>query len=547
MENKLKTRLEYLGKVNVRLTIAFVVAIVSVFVLLSVSAYLLYVETKENIEHVGQIRALQASQTIKEYLQTGVDAVELAAYRVENMLESNIDATKIEAYMERQSDEYSLAISENYNGIYGLIKGNYLDGTGWNPGKDFDATQRVWYRKAMKNEGVTTLITPYKDAMTGSSIMSISKRLTDGESVIAMDLTMDGLLALKTGMTIESDADNYFFLLDENSRLIEDTFMSAVKQKSEVTPTLMAREIAKKLKKLKKAYFGIRIEEKEYFVFAEPLKKQWHSVYVINRRELFNGLLMVEVFVAIMMSLFAFLAIVVVHGITKRQREREELNMQLTALTDIYNSMYSINVKTNRISKITGGVDDSGNLLAGSREHADDILNMMMEFYCAEESRKPMKDFINFETLSERLKSINTITMEFLNHKDCWCRARFVVAERKINGKPQKLMWLIEKIDEEKRRRDYLKHLAEIDRMSGILNRTSGENRIRELLKECKNGMFVLLDVDRFKRINDNFGHAVGDSVIVNIALCLKESAMPNDIVLRLGGDEFAAYAPDVK
>ena len=42
---------------------------------------------------------------------------------------------EIEDYMQQQSDEYSLAISENYNGIYGLINGKYLDGTGWKPGK----------------------------------------------------------------------------------------------------------------------------------------------------------------------------------------------------------------------------------------------------------------------------------------------------------------------------------------------------------------------------------------------------------------------------
>ena len=55
--------------------------------------------------------------------------------------------------------------------------------------------------------------------------------------------------------------------------------------------------------------------------------------------------------------------------------------------------------------------------------------------------------------------------------------------------------------------------------------------------------MFCLLDADKFKSINDNFGHEVGDKVIKAIAQCLKKSFRNSDIVMRLGGDEFAAYA----
>ena len=58
--------------------------------------------------------------------------------------------------------------------------------------------------------------------------------------------------------------------------------------------------------------------------------------------------------------------------------------------------------------------------------------------------------------------------------------------------------------------------------------------------------MFCLMDADKFKSINDNYGHGVGDKVLIEIANCLKKSFRDNDIVMRLGGDEFAAYAPTV-
>ena len=55
--------------------------------------------------------------------------------------------------------------------------------------------------------------------------------------------------------------------------------------------------------------------------------------------------------------------------------------------------------------------------------------------------------------------------------------------------------------------------------------------------------MFILFDVDKFKYVNDNFGHDVGDKVLIAIADCMKRTFRNNDIVMRLGGDEFAAYA----
>ena len=84
---------------------------------------------------------------------------------------------------------------------------------------------------------------------------------------------------------------------------------------------------------------------------------------------------------------------------------------------------------------------------------------------------------------------------------------------------------------------------ANLDLLTGIANRGCGERQIRELLAEGKQGMFCLLDADKFKNINDTYGHAVGDKVIIAIADKLKECFREDDVVMRLGGDEFAVYA----
>ena len=82
--------------------------------------------------------------------------------------------------------------------------------------------------------------------------------------------------------------------------------------------------------------------------------------------------------------------------------------------------------------------------------------------------------------------------------------------------------------------------------MTGLLNRVCGELKVEDNLRNGMGGLFILLDVDHFKSFNDNYGHDVGDKVIISVANCLKSAFREHDIVFRLGGDEFSAYAAEV-
>lgn len=85
--------------------------------------------------------------------------------------------------------------------------------------------------------------------------------------------------------------------------------------------------------------------------------------------------------------------------------------------------------------------------------------------------------------------------------------------------------------------------LSETDVLTGISNRRSGEAGIEELIGNGTKGMFCLFDIDKFKSINDNYGHTVGDKALIETAKCLKRSFRSSDVTMRLGGDEFAAFA----
>lgn len=85
---------------------------------------------------------------------------------------------------------------------------------------------------------------------------------------------------------------------------------------------------------------------------------------------------------------------------------------------------------------------------------------------------------------------------------------------------------------------------AAIDPMTRIANRGAFDRACREWLA-ADHAQFVLgiIDVDRFKTINDTHGHAVGDCALIAVAKALRDSVRQSDIVARLGGDEFGVLA----
>ena len=102
----------------------------------------------------------------------------------------------------------------------------------------------------------------------------------------------------------------------------------------------------------------------------------------------------------------------------------------------------------------------------------------------------------------------------------------------------------VQRLDEQTKAE--LKQRSEIDHLTKIYNRQAGEEKIKTFLDSHTAGMFCMLDVDKFKSINDTYGHSVGDIVLAEIAECLQRAYHDPAVVMRFGGDEFAFYIPGV-
>ena len=114
---------------------------------------------------------------------------------------------------------------------------------------------------------------------------------------------------------------------------------------------------------------------------------------------------------------------------------------------------------------------------------------------------------------------------------------------------PIRVIGLLRNIHSQKVEQQNLLAKAETDLMTGLYNKATSESKIKSALRNLDGNsfnVFMLVDIDDFKKINDTYGHLKGDDVIVDIAHALQEYAGEYGMAGRLGGDEFCLFLTNV-
>lgn len=228
-----------------------------------------------------------------------------------------------------------------------------------------------------------------------------------------------------------------------------------------------------------------------------------------------------------------------------RKSKLEAMFSAYSALAGIYLSMHLVDLKSGKYHEIKSTDFIRDNMKDGDYTFAEQAASVM-SVLPTEKYKESVLEFVDVSTLPERMKDSNTIVHEFLGSYSGWCRERFIKVDEDNNGNLWHVIFAVEVIDAEKRKENRLLYLSETDLMTGIRNRGSGEKAITDLINQGTKGLMCLLDCDKFKQVNDNYGHVVGDAVIIAVARSLQSVCRENDICMRLGGDEFAMFIPGI-
>lgn len=132
----------------------------------------------------------------------------------------------------------------------------------------------------------------------------------------------------------------------------------------------------------------------------------------------------------------------------------------------------------------------------------------------------------------------------------CWMLANGV-AVRDANGTPYRIAGCQFDITERKDTEERLRHEAMHDSLTGLPNRSLFMEQLSHAMaaasRYSESYAVLFMDLDHFKRVNDTFGHAVGDEILIQVGRRLKRGLRASDTVARFGGDEFAVLAQDIE
>ena len=424
MNDQIKVRdiLRHVGARSIVLTIAVILVTIIAAAFIGNS---FYATKKEVLQQRGELNAKEAAAEYDRCLLTRVNIVTLVGRSVENMLAADAGNEKIEEYLVEQTNNIVVTLDPTTTGLYGWVNGAYIDGARWVPDEDYVPTERPWYTQTMASDQEITFVEPYLDMQTGTVMMTVSDLMSDGQSVIAMDVSLDPLMSIVERVA-SSTTDSYALVLDDSGIVVAHSEEDQLGRNYLDEPDSLGGAVARRILVDGQRQFEIETTEGKFSVYVDNLEGGWHSVSLINAGNWYRPLRNTIIVFSIIVTLL--------------------------------------------------------------------IVSLIMVFL-------------------------------------------------RLSAKNLALQTLHTRINQEKKRGEELQALSETDRMTGLFDRVSGQRKVDALLASGFNGMFLELDIDHFKAINDTYGHQTGEIVIHAVADSLRATFRSNDICMRLGGDEFAVFA----
>lgn len=497
-----------------------------------------YASTSRNIISNTEKTAMISVQVTEEFLTEKMNLITLESESVSRMISDGAGKDDILYFLSETSDGYTNSYDSDFTGFYGCFSGEYIDGSGWVPDEGYVCEERPWYTSAAGSPGKAVISEPYVDAQTGKIMLSVSRMSPDESYVIAMDISLERLSDFVTDIGRDKNAS--CIILDSSG------IAAASSLRDEGTDYLNGSDdkklLAEKVIKSEKGHFSMKFRGSNSIVFFARIHHGWHSVIIMNRLSLYLSTYINMLIFAAVANVAVLYVFYYINATEHKRIEAEKSLSKAVAVSSIYVSVNEINLKDMSYELIYS-YDHVRNVLGNETYTASDAIKKVMKALVTENYIDDMLDFVNLETIAERLGEMKTITMEFVGKRLGWCRARFIVESRDSASRPYLLLFAVEDINQSKMNEEKLRNESTVDNLTGCLNRRAFDEKILYYRSNPMedNLVYISADVNGLKAVNDDMGHAAGDELIQGAAFCLKSVLNRYGNVYRTGGDEFFA------
>lgn len=452
-----------LGKSTIRILVIRLIVIVFFVGLILFYYRMVYTREREIIIMDGEATAVQSANDFNEYLTTSLDAIKLTANALDGMIAEGKSDQEIHDYLVGQSNAVISTIFENTTGIYAYVNDKYVDGADWVPPDDYIPTERPWYINAMEKNGEIALIEPYLDVQTGNMMMTLAKTLSDGKSVVALDMSLERIQAI-TEESVESERSDIQFIIDDRGTVIAHSDKAEVNKNYATNNGSLGSAIYEGLRASKENYFEINHGGLHYIVYSTKIVNDWTCLSIKDTTTIFAPITVILILTIIVVIIISVIIAIMSLSSARRSVIAERLSKQLSATADIYISMHEINFLNDTFNEVRNNSPEVKEMMGETRNNCQEMIRAIMTKFSDPSSREAVLDFVDFSKLNnpDRLQDRDTMTLEWQSVEKRWRKSRYIVSDRAPDGTVTRAMYLIEDIDEEKRNSDMMQDTAKL-------------------------------------------------------------------------------------
>ena len=458
----------WIKAIGIKYILIFLLSLSLFFGVIVVNFLFVRSNIEENVINSALNDSSQGAEDFFDFLTMSKRTVNFTAKSVERLIEKNASVQEVQEFLVEISENFNDPIYRDFNGIYGCYKGEFIDGRQWTPPAGYDIKSRPWYKAAVEADGETVLIEPYTDAQTGDTLGCVSKLLSDRETVLALDISLDELHNTVTNVDPRNSMNTAYII--SGSGYIVSSTDSALIGRTIYDDGMILESMQPGEVKYPKYKRMITYNGTDYYVYFKELYDGWYAVVAINTLEaLFMQNLFSVLEIAALIAVVVVLLFLIYH-ISKKSMKSNLLTLRIRSISDIYLSLYSIDIDKNTYETINTNETaiNARNITGGTTMNARDCIRRGTLFLTSDEYKKKIEKFVDIDTLCDRMGDADTITCEFFTTTGIYCRGRFVAEKRSESGRVTNVLWMVENIDKEMRdklRLESQKKAAEQERL----------------------------------------------------------------------------------
>ena len=263
----------------------------------------------------------------------------------------------------RMEHSIMVTLDPEYSDFYGYIRGEYLDGSGWEPDENFIPKERPWYLAGKKYNGNIGFASPYIDAISGNLIISYTKLLSDGESVISYDVQLTNMQKLVAetvnGKCLET------IIIDENETILADSEKRNINSHFHDLTDGYYADLYSEYRNSLTDNFELKYKDYHFYVFNNPIADGMKQLVLVDARELFAPLRKAIIYGIILFVIITLSVVSIILDINKRRKIAESdllkiKDLYFEANTDILTGLYNRRAYEDKLAKINEkGIPDN--------------------------------------------------------------------------------------------------------------------------------------------------------------------------------------------